>query len=310
MHMRKFLCLVLLVMLCLGAVCTAQADSGIWFMGTPLTDGSHWRWDSAVGQLTAADAASAQVSYEGGVLTLQDLHLSTALEYADVRCVLEAEGDVTLCLKGSSSVERTVFAPLFFVGGNATITGDGSLNLKSTGYSALLCDDLTIDGGTLRAETVGMPTAGPAMAVVNTDALTLNDGTLSVIGHAPNVAALAASEGMDLRGGVLDVTSSDVEGNGVVSGSVTGLNPHAEDIRIHEGVRIRIQAGDTAILLGNIIYLPSGRTEQPDPDAPLFLYPTPAAAPATGDGAQPLAWMGLCLLSVLGAAVLRRRRMA
>ena len=306
--MRKLFAFVLLVTLCIWVSFGAQAAEDVLFMGQPLGENSDWTYDSASHTLVASSEEDAQVSWKNGVLTLRGLQLKTSQMPGELLTILQFSGDLTVELAGSSCIERTEYAPVI-VGGSLTFAGTGRLTVKSSGFSAIACDDLTIQSGSVHAEMTGLPPYGAPTSVVSVGGeLAMEGGALYVSGHAPNVAALKCFGGADLAGGLLSVVSDHADGIGITAGSVSGSNPHEETIRLGSGIRVEVRAGSKAILLGKLLETATGRSWKLDKNAKVFVYPA-AAAPVTGDSAQPLLW-GLMAMAALMAAVILRRRAA
>ena len=215
----------------------------------------------------------------------------------------------------------------------ATMTMNGgsvSVNIAGSG-SGIFANNLTINNG-----SVSVTSSDSGFGIL-TDNLTINNGSLSVT----NGSGITANFATVINGGSVSI-NNDKNGISTHKTTITGgtVDINAKTFGIFSPEKVEIYGGilnltaEIPVRSSNEIIckllLPQGteifktyvfdgsynwvlaNKEIFENDMPhtvcLFVLPAPAAAPTTGDNAQPVMWLALAVLSALCAVTLMRSK--
>jgi hypothetical protein len=228
--------LALLTLLCcavfaMTTTASAAAPSSVMINGITLTGGKYLAEGATS---TVSSKPSGRYAYYNGTgtLTLYNFNLSTSgssyLIYSTGDLILDLQGTNTLSINDDSSYYNVVYVK----NGDLTISGSGKLTVtqKATNYSAIKAKNLTINGGTLVVNSVGICLTAQESVGIYKGSVTLNT--------TDKLYAISCSSFFDMTGGNLNITSA---GYGISVGDYTNIS----------GGNIKITSEKTAINANN-----------------------------------------------------------
>ncbi len=229
------LALVMVMILLPATAWAAEGATSVTVGGTSVVNSTYWKSNDAGGITSeGADSTNYTVKYEPGptpTLTLKDAVITSTTASG-----IETNGDLTIILEGTSTIDDDIIACGVNVGGTLTILGDGALTAKAcTSFKAGVLSyglyaqvDIIIHGNATVQATGGQGNTSAGICSLNNITIS-NNATVTAVGQTATVQSngLLSRDGkITISGGTVTAKSTSTTGTARAMNKTPDLNDY------------------------------------------------------------------------------------